>query len=212
MPTAANMPVAEDHVKPYSLPLMEGRVITQHGEVTTGNLPTADDISELIEQSKAEGFAVGYEEGLLQGQDEIKARVEVLEEMGKQLRAPLDAIDDEVMQSVAALAGAMAKHIVRTHLSVDPQEIMSVVRDAVEHLPLSDRRVTICLNPDDLSFVQSNFDQQDAAPPWTLQADTAVSRGGCLATTDISTVDATLETRITQIENVMLGEENTNDQ
>ncbi len=207
MSTPANVAATEERVEPYALPLMEGRVVTRHGELTTGKLPTADDIATLIEQSKTEGYTAGYQEGFERGQQDINAKIELLTQVAKQLDSPLDALDDEVMQSIAALAAAVAKSVVRTHLIAQPEEIVAVVRDAVEHLPLSDREITIHLHPEDLTLVESTLNEQPIAHAWTLHADTSLSPGGLIVNTNISTVDATLETRIEKIASAMKYEE-----
>lgn len=199
MSAPMNTPAPKDHVEPYSLPLMEGRVVTRHGEVTTGNLPTADDIATLIEQSKEEGYAAGYQEGLSQGQQAAEAHIETLALIARQMQTPLDVLDDEIIQAIAALARGIAKSIVRTHLIAQPEEIVAVVREAVAHLPVSDRKITIKLNPEDLILVENSLNDQPIAQQWSLQADATVTPGGCVVNTNISTVDETLESRIEKV-------------
>ena len=212
MSVPVSSPISEDRVEPYALPLVEGRVVTRHGEITTGNIPTADDISSLIEQSKAEGYTVGYQEGLLHGQEEVTAQIALLAQIAQQLDSPLDAIDDEVIQSIAGLIGVVAKNVVRRQLVVEPDEVVGVVRDAVKQLPLSDRKITVHLNPSDADILNAALGEQSESQSWNVQSDPSLTPGGCVVNTDVSTVDATLETRIGQIVSAMVGDERKNAQ
>lgn len=196
-----------EHIEPYALPLMEGRVITSHGEITTGNLPTAEDLEAMIEQSRAEGYAAGHAEGFASGQGEMNRALQVLGAISTELDAPLGELDKELITMVADLVALVAKNLIRRQLVVEPDEIVGIVQDAVKQLPLAQREIAIHLHPSDLEVIQKIYLQQDQAPTWALNPDPTISQGGCIVETEVSQIDATVESRIGQIVARMLGDD-----
>ena len=198
----------EDYVvEPYALPLMEGRVVTTHGEINTGNIPTAEDIETLIEQSRQEGFSAGHEEGFAQGKQEAEQAIGVLSRIAAEFTDPLEQLDDEVTKTLVELITLVAKNLIRRQLVVEPDEIVAVVQDAVKQLPLSQREIAVHLHPSDLEVIQRIYLDAEQAPPWALNADPTITQGGCMVETEVSQIDATVESRIGQIVATMIGDE-----
>lgn len=199
-----------ERIKLFSLPLVEGKVVTAYGELTTGNQPSAEDVAALIEQSTADGYAAGFQQGLAEGKQEVERRIGLLEEVIEQLKSPLEALDEEVLQSITKLVSLVAKQIVRRQLTTDPTGIVDIVRDAVRQLPISDRKITIYINPSDLEIIGGVLNAEGSDTSWALEPDPTLSQGGCIVKTDVSEIDASLEKRISQIVAAMSGDEPAN--
>ena len=197
---------ANESVETYSLPLIEGRVVTAHGEVTTGSIPTAEDIESLIEQSKAEGFAQGHREGIASGQQELAQCAALLNTIKKELDTPLTAIDDEVGSAIAELVAVVAKQVIRRHIELEPTEIVAIVKDAVQQLPIAQRQVSISLHPDDLAVLERVYAENNETLDWRFEADSSITQGGVIVTTEISHLDATVETRVNDVIAMMTGD------
>lgn len=73
------------------------------------------------------------------------------------------------------------------------------------------KKITLNLHPDDAELVRSVLKLDENPPPWRLQDNPLVTRGGCLVETESSTVDATLEKRLSEVIAVMLGDERQQD-
>ena len=137
----------DDQIQTYILPLIEGRVVTQYGEIPAGDIPTAENIESLIAQSKAEGFAVGHAEGLAQAERDLEHCSQIVEHINQEFATPLNDLDEEVAQAVAELIGLAAKHIVHRQLVVEPAEIVGIVQDAITQLPIAEREICIFSSP-----------------------------------------------------------------
>jgi flagellar assembly protein FliH len=98
-------------------------------------------------------------------------------------------------QSVARIAVELARQVVRSELSQNPELIARVAHDAVEALQLSARHVRVRVHPDDFPLVQEGAGREMQAREAQLIPDAEVARGGVKVDADIASVDATIATR-----------------
>ena len=164
------------------------------------------------------GFSAGQQEGLEQGLAEGAAEGKLDEETkGKEKLAVFDALtaafkeqmpheQAELEQALLALSIRIARQVVQDELRAEPHHIAAVVHAAVQSLPNPDDKLTLYVNPGELDYVTSFADKH-----WQLEADAAVSSGGCKIKSQYSYIDYTLEHRFdTAVTHLMsqLGDEN----
>lgn len=198
----------DGEVKPFELPLMEGMVVTAGGTISTLSeslVPTASSLEAIQKEAHEEGFAVGHAEGLAQGSAEVAAQAASLVEVLNALSTPFDELDQAVVNSVADLSILIAKHLVRRELKIDPGEIVAVVRDTMQHLPVAARNPRIRMHPEDIDIVEHALVIGEESRSWRLQADPLITRGGCVVETDASRIDASVESRLAAIVSKMFG-------
>lgn len=200
-----------EKVRRFDLPLMEGMVVTDSGAVSNVSIPTARSLEALHKEAYDEGFALGRSRGLEQGEAEMSQRADCFDQLASALAQPFDVLDDEVVNSVADLAILIAKHLIRRELKVDPGEIVAVVRDTMQQLPVAVRNPCIRMHPDDIEIVQSALSIGEESRSWRLQADPLVTRGGCIVDSETSRVDASVESRLAAIVSKMFGGEREGD-
>src|SRR5690606_40029444 len=114
-------------------------------------------------------------------------------------------LDDSVEQALAQLAMSLAQQVIYHELTVQPEEILAVVREAVALLPLSGRPVSVRLHPDDARFMRESWSGSEEETSWSLVEDPSISRGGCRVSSGNSQIDATLEHRLTALVEEFLG-------
>lgn len=202
---------ADEGVRRFKLPLVEGMVVTDSGSVSNAGLPTVRSLEALHKEAYDEGFALGRSRGIEQGEAKIKQQTERLGQLMETLAEPFRVLDDEVVRSVADLAILVARHLVRRELKVDPGEIVAVVRDTMQHLPVAVRNPRIRMHPEDIEIVESALAIGEESRSWRLQPDPLVTRGGCIVETDSSRVDASVEARLAAIVSKMFGGEREGD-
>ena len=116
-------------------------------------------------------------------------------------------LDEQVDQELARLAMAIARQVVRRELSSDPQQIVAVVREARSALSDVRGRLRIALHPDEAPVVRGMFSEDESLSGIEVDEDPAIARGGCTLTTDVSFVDAQVETRLARLAVQLLGDE-----
>lgn len=177
---------------------------------------TAEELAEISEQARKDGFEQGYAEGnrkglkdgLTKGEKEgyqsafQKARAEIealqsrLRTIADRLFDPMSKQDEVVEQFVVDLALGIAKKLVCETISANPEALVNIVREALEALPKGAKNIRIYLNDDDLSLLEGL--RNPMLSEWNLVADAQLSSGSVRLETQESIVDYSLETRIQQ--------------
>lgn len=177
---------------------------------------TALALESLQRKAYDEGFAAGHSDGFVQGQREgleaaaaqCQSQVERLQAILRCLAAPLESLDEEVERSLAALAVAIARQVVRGDLTIRPEQILLLVRETIDALPIAVRNVRLHLHPDDLALVRESLGEEIENAQWVMREDATVDRGGCRVESDSSRIDASVEHRLAcVIAQVLDGEE-----
>jgi len=159
--------------------------------------------SLVRQQAFEKSYARGYMEGLEQGKNETRSQIEHLQSLMATLSMPLPGLDDHVVDELAELCMLVVKQMVRRELKTSPDEVIAVVKEAVSLLPVTAGDVRIELHPEDAVLVKSILGQE-VDSHWKIIEDPVITRGGCMVSTAVSRIDATLENRInTAIATVM---------
>jgi flagellar assembly protein FliH len=165
---------------------------------------------EAHAEGRKSGFARGLAEGRAAGRTETEPLLAQVQTLLGLLAEPLQQLDDEIEATLAAVAMAVARQLVRREIRLDPGEVVGVVREAVSALPGRSRDVRLYLNPEDMSLLREALALDDDAP-WTLVEDPVLSRGGCRVETDASRIDASVEGRLATAIAAVLGDERSAD-
>ncbi len=172
-----------------------------------------------FEQGLKQGYEKGHEQGIETGRKEgyeesqhlLQKQVAELNRLLEALAEPFKDLDAEVEKELVQLVIAIAKHIIRREIKFDPAQIVGVIREAVNVLPLSTQKITLNLHPDDAELVKAVLKLDENPPPWRLQDNPLITRGGCIVETEVSSVDATLEKRISDVIAMMMGDDRLQD-
>lgn len=188
---------------------------------------TAEDIEQIrqaayeegIAQGKEDGFSQGYQEGreqgyqdgqqqglaegkkqgLAEGEGLIQQQLLELKQLIEQLQAPLQQVDQQVQQELLALTLAMAQAVVDIEITLNPQFILSTLRQAIDALPLQSTDVQILLAPDDLAVLKQHYSDADLQERgWLFQSEPALSRGDIRLQAGDSIVERPLKQRLKQ--------------
>lgn len=168
---------------------------------------TAGRLEAIEEEARESGRAAGHAEGLAAGRAEVVRRAELLDRVLASLAEPVSRIDAQVENELMELVMAIARRLVRREIKTDPGEVIGVVREGIAALPVGERKVTVHLHPEDARLVAEVFGAREGAPSCRIVEDPSLTRGGARISTDISVIDATLETRINRVFDRMLGGE-----
>lgn len=172
---------------------------------------TAQELETIQQQAYDEGFALGQKQGFEQKKHELETNSASLQSMIKLLSEPLKELDDEVVNQLTILAITIAKHVIRRELHTDEGEIVGVVREAMNALPASTRKISLNIHPDDSELVRNAFSLGDETDSdelrWKVIEDPLIERGGCKIISENSRIDATVESRLNRTISTLLGGE-----
>lgn len=178
-------------------------------------LPSVEELEAMREAARQEGFAQGLDEGRTQGHAEgraeghaegfaagsaegeqaAKEELEQLRTVAASFGNAVAQADETIAKDVLDLALRLARGMVRTGLDVRPELIMSVVRDAINQLPILQQPALLMLNPQDAELVRHGMAEELATGGWRIVENGSIARGGCRVETASNQIDAQVEAR-----------------
>lgn len=161
--------------------------------------------NQAYQQAYAEGYAEGFEKGHQEGKHALDESFKQLNQALSFVQQPLRDIDQAVVDQIFELVVSIARQLVKRELKTDPGEIVAVIRDAIKLLPVSSNKINIALHPDDNALLKDLFKSTQEAEQWRFIDDIGLQRGDCKISTDISSIDASLENRLISVVNKVWG-------
>ena len=162
-------------------------------------LPTAEEIEQIHNEARAEGYQVGLEEGKKLAHEEaaltFKTQTDRLTDITNHFAAALTDLDQEIAEDILEFAVEVARQVVTSSLRVQPESLLLIIREAMASLPVHHGSVLIYLNPQDMDMVKTHFSEQIHHAGWRLLEDKEIQAGGCRVHAGSSEVDATVGTR-----------------
>ena len=167
----------------------------------------AIDETPTYELQRQEGYAQGFLEGRAQAMLEAKQSIdEFMRGQGQasaaqlaaligDVQAQLDSAAQEMAQGVLELACELSRQVLRHEVSINPQGLMPVIREALGVFIEDNRTTRIKLNPLDLEVLGPAVRDEFKHLPLMLEADPLVARGGCVMESPVRVVDGQLEKR-----------------
>jgi flagellar assembly protein FliH len=196
-------------VERWALPTVEGPLAGFREERSGG-----DRREGLAAQEAARGYQAGLTRARNETQaqlQELEARVRQLDTVLQHLAQPLKSLDAEVEKELMQLALAVGEQLARRELQIDPAQVVAIVRQCLEQLPLSAREIRVHLHPQDAACVRERLTSPGGERAWSLVEDPTLSRGGCVVRSDSSQIDARLRSRLSAIAASALGEVRTSE-
>lgn len=173
---------------------------------SASKLNTAAHLDAIEKAAYEEGFARGRAEGFEKGNREAVAVAERISLLLEHLSRPLKDLNVEVEHALIRLVVDTARRLVNQAIALDPQLVAGAVQEAVASVTTTAREMKIFLHLDDLQVLQGNLTFNSDAT-WKLVADNSLGRGDCRVVTESSQIDARMDTRQTNIERALLGED-----
>ena len=175
-------------------------------------LLTAGQIETIQKQAYDEGFNQGKQEGYKVGQTLVNQHATRLKTILELMSAPLSELDEQVIQQLLDLVTTIARQVIRRELRADPGQVIGVVRECIQSLPVAARKVFIYLHPEDAELVRNAFSiDENMEQGWKIIEDPVLTRGGCRVEAEHSKIDASLEQQLNRVIANLLGGEREHD-
>lgn len=179
---------------------------------TAGIADVLSAVRAEAEQIRAQAWAAGEAEGRAAGlaaaRTDAQPALAALSASAQAIAALRTQVVAEVEQDAVEMALRLAEQILAAVLSVQPERVLDVARNALRHLT-ERRRVTLVVNPDDLDLVSDCVAQLQSElggiEHLGVQADRRVARGGAVARTDTGDIDAGIETQLARARELVVA-------
>jgi flagellar assembly protein FliH len=162
----------------------------------------AELMAQLEASAYARGRADGEQAGFTQGETNARALLEAPVTALRAVAAQLSAAEQRWLstleENIAALAVAVAQHIIAREISIDPTTVVPIVQQAIASFPL-DQPLTVRVHPDDASAVQGAMTGDTVVREIRVVADATVVRGGSLVEGRERIVDGRVDTALERV-------------
>lgn len=145
-------------------------------------------------KGNVEGYEAGRQQGLMEMRAQLVAEQQRFHHLANALLDPINAQDNEVEHLLLDVICTLTQSVVQRELITDSSHIVSLVKNAVEVLPIGSKNIRVCLNPDDLAAVETYAADQQLA--WSFFGDSELLPGGCRIETPESRVDFSVSSRL----------------
>jgi flagellar assembly protein FliH len=157
----------------------------------------------IRQQGYAEGFVQGQAQAAVEAQRQI---ADFIANQGAQAardfaqlfvsaQAQLADAEQVMAQGVLELACELARQVLRQELSVNPNVLQPVIREALGLLSADAKSALIRLHPVDLDVMQALIQAEFPGLSLSLVGDASITQGGCLIESAGTVVNGTLEKR-----------------
>ena len=176
---------------------------TEHGDPDSREVEA--DVAESLAAERARVEADAYARGRAEGGHE--ARLEAESVLSTAMAALAEAVNavrlhearwvSNAEENIAALAVAVARHIVGREVNSDPETVRELVRSALVAMPI-DASIVVRLHHDDLAACAGLIvpDAAGRTPDIRWTADPHVLRGGCLIEGRERIIDGRIDTSL----------------
>jgi len=174
---------------------------------------TSDEIEVMLAEARGRAKGIedeakkrGYEEGLKKGREDAAREVtSIVESMKKTIESLTDTRTEffgKAEKEMVDLVTMVSSEIVLREIREDEKIIADVLRKAVEEIHIQ-QKIKVRVNPADLENVKNMeeklLEEVESITGVEFAADGKITQGGCVIETNIGTLDATLENRLTAV-------------
>jgi len=183
----------------------EGKTHSRKVESTKPKIP--DELAQILENARIEGFKKGYTKGMKEGYEAGMQKAadheQAIVELARAFTSSLKEADEKIAEELLALALDIAKAMLKTSLNTGHNRVLAVVKESIRFLPMVKQPARILLNPADVEAVKLNLAEELAEGGWLIIEDQTIERGGCLVETPSNQIDATNSVRWKRISNAL---------
>lgn len=167
--------------------------------------------SAQLETARQQGYQTGFEAGLIQGRMQAEAQLQQrmadfmanqASQAAQRLITLFDSTQSQLVEAQEAMALGvldlsceLARQVLRQELSVNPNVLVPVIREALELLGVEHRSVLLRLHPTDLDVLQGLLAAEFSGMGLNLRSDPALLPGGCVVESAGMVIDASLPKR-----------------
>lgn len=168
------------------------------------------DDRNLISRAKEEAAAIkeaaakeGYQEGLQTAQEDLER---VKESLSAFFNAKQE-IYDNIAPDILEISLDIAKKIIKKETIENPEVILNNIKDIMKGLSKEEAKITLRVNPSQAAMLKNDVpevaDSLGLEAKIIIVADETITEGGCLVTTTNGVIDATIESQLAIISEVL---------
>jgi flagellar assembly protein FliH len=169
------------------------------------------EAEELFRQAMADGreqgFAIGHEEGKQLALQEEHASIQAARDVLAAAYAEKEKIIAEAEPFLVELSMEVAKKVIGMELATSPEAVLELAQRVLRRSRVHGH-ITVCVNHRYFDFIQEHRAQLlellDGQAELSIYPDHTVHDEGCVIRTQLGSVDARIDTQLSEIKQVLL--------
>jgi flagellar assembly protein FliH len=165
----------------------------------------------LIEASKAEGYHQGYEEGSRQVEQDLKEQIDRMMVEAQSVLSEAQRNKEQIIQEaepfVVDLSCEIARKIIDRQLTLEPEYATDLIKRSLSR-KREQGTLTLCVSPAHYTFIQAAKEELslviDSQAELLIIPDSSVKDHGCVIRSSFGSVDARIDTQLTEIKKELL--------
>ncbi|MBO8162454.1 MAG: flagellar assembly protein FliH [Brevibacillus sp.] len=170
------------------------------------------ELAELAEQVRrdahAEGFAQGRDEGRAAAREEEQEHIQKARDVLEKAHLDKEEIISEAEPFLVGLSVEIAKKVIGEELRASPEKIVSMVQNVLRRSRVHGQ-ITLCVNHRHYHWVEEHRSQflalLDGEAELIVLPDYSVHDDGCVIRTPFGSVDARIDTQLTEIKHALMS-------
>ncbi len=158
-----------------------------------------------------EGFNKGYQEGINRGKEEINQKINELKSAIAAFKNILQDLEEfkqkqiiALMPQILKLSMKIAEKIVAAKINLERELIISIIKEALNTLPVIEDKIIIKVNPEDYKIVSQKISELGVDPQkLSIHPSYDLKRGDCSLETQSLQVEAKIDEKLKEIENAL---------
>ncbi|MGP4072250.1 flagellar assembly protein FliH [Piscibacillus sp. B03] len=184
-------------------------IINQAKEQADQILNEAKEKSQtLAEEAKEAGFSEGYEKGLQDARHEYETLINKAQEITNQAKVEHQSKIEEADQDILRIAVKCTEIILHQKLMEEPAAFVNIVKSAVRET-IEQTDVTLKVHPNDYGLILDRKESIKEMFPkqvvLTIFPDQSLAEKTCIVESPVGTVDASLDTQLSQLEDRLIN-------
>lgn len=152
-------------------------------------------LEEMFEAARQQAYEDGRAEGLEQARKDIDSLVNALTEQQLQLKAPLEHIDQMIMQQLIAMAGKLAEKILHVEIRLEPEIMLQRIEHGLHSLMETDSDLRVRMHTEDVQALKQ-LQGNELLDRLHIVEDPLLARGDCCLETPTHLVESNLQEQL----------------
>lgn len=171
------------------------------------------EAQRIAERVQREAYEAGFEQGEKAGEklaaQKAEPLVATLEQLIQALQQDRQRLIEHHEQDLIKIAFSIATEVLKTTLEMQPEVVSNVVEAALSKIA-TNQKIELCVSPLDYQLVHQYIEQREGEgwdrEHFKIVTDENIGRGGCRVNTETGDIDATLETQLRVLKNILWNE------
>lgn len=167
----------------------------------------ANGYEEGYSQGVEQGIEAGTQQGLEQAQQQIDQKLALLDSLLAQLSQPIEQQNQSIEQALVNLSLTLAEKVLHSEIQQNPGPLQQAIGEGLNLLG-ADKAIAIKLNPEDKQHIDQIWNEEACKTRrLSLIVDPSIAQGNCVLESNTSSVSIDMQERCAQVFDDFLAQE-----